>query len=55
MWYYVRITAEMSQILVSCETLIQWEHFTLEIHTASGTLFIYIMHTTMLKHELETQ
>ena len=33
MLYYVRITAEMSQILVSCEAPIQWEQFCL-LHNA---------------------
>ena len=38
--YYVRITAEVSQILVSCETPIYLEQFCLGLHAASSTLYI---------------
>ena len=39
---YVRITAEVSQIVVSCETPIQWEQFCLVFITNTYSIWYFI-------------
>ena len=42
MLYYIRIIAEVSQILVSCETPIQWEQFCLVFITSTCSIWYFI-------------